>query len=120
MINILSKIPFFSNIMNDTFGSTNNRASSSCTEAQFRNVKCHVFQKKKGLRLDFWLEKSIDFTKGSFLSLVAEYNTEKKLTVSNKQEGVISTEQGEEKNGKKKRKRENPTHKTFHSECWSR
>lgn len=77
MINLLSKIPFFSNIMNATFGSDNDRASSSCTEAQFRNIKCYVFQKRKGMRLDTWVEKSIAFTRGSFLSLVAEYNSSK-------------------------------------------
>lgn len=53
MINILSKLLLFSNIMNQCFGSPNKVASSSCTEVQIRNVKSYVFNRKKGINRSY-------------------------------------------------------------------
>lgn len=50
MIDILAKLPMFSNIMNAKFGSLNKAASSACTEAQFRNLKSYVFSEKKSMK----------------------------------------------------------------------
>lgn len=48
IINILAKLPFFSNIMNVVFGSEKLYASSACTEVQIRNLKSYVFYRKNG------------------------------------------------------------------------
>lgn len=69
MIEILAKLPLFGNVLNGLFDSNKTTASTACTEVQFRNVKHHLFQKKKGMRLDFWLYKSIKFTRGDFLMI---------------------------------------------------
>lgn len=71
---ILSKIHLFSNVMNSTFGLKNIVPTSSCTEAQFRNIKSYIFKNQKGLRLDTWLERSIEITNGNFKALIADSN----------------------------------------------
>lgn len=85
---ILSKISLFSNVMNAVFESQNTAPSSSSLEAQFRNLKSYVFKSKKGLRLDTWLERSIEITTGIFKTMVAELNEQKKADQPKKRKRV--------------------------------
>lgn len=79
IIRILSKLPLFSNIMNGIFDSSNMTATTAYTEVRFHHIKNYIFTKSK-MRLDLWLTKSIQETKGSFLSAMAKKKTSSGLT----------------------------------------
>lgn len=93
LIKILSRIHLFSNVMNTTVGSKNVVPTSSCTEAQFRNIKSYMFNGKKGIRLDAWLERSIEITDGNFKALVAEAKETKKAKRRGKSEKRVTFDQ---------------------------
>lgn len=46
---MLSRLSLFSNIMNETFHSTNSVPSSACTENQFKMLKSYIFSGLKGM-----------------------------------------------------------------------
>lgn len=91
LIHILSKLPMFSNIMMEKFNSKSTVATSSATENRFGTIKSHIFNKKKGMRLDKYVEKSIDTLDGHFKSLLAKTKTEK-LVIESKQESEEDSE----------------------------
>lgn len=91
LIEILSKLPMFSNVMMAKFNSKSAVATSSPTENAFGRIKSHVFNKKKGMRLDKYVEKSINTINGHCKSLLAKTQTENTVTDSklNEKEGDI-------------------------------
>lgn len=61
LIDILSKLPLYGNIMCTIFGSIVLTPSSSATEASFRVLKRNVFKGDNQLRIDTWLQKHLDY-----------------------------------------------------------
>lgn len=93
LIKILSRVHLFSFVMNSTFGSEIVAPSSSCTEAQYRNINSYIFKHRRGLRLDSWLERSIEVTTGNFKALVAEANEANKPKKTTKSRKKVITKQ---------------------------
>lgn len=61
LINFLSLLPMWSNIMMGFFDSQNSVATSSPTEATFKNIKHVIFKNELGLRIDLFVEKYRQF-----------------------------------------------------------
>lgn len=72
LVDFLSIIPLWSNIMMNSFGSTNSVATSSPTEATFKNMKALVFKNEIGFRLDVFLEKYLTYLMGNFKFALAD------------------------------------------------
>lgn len=64
IIEILSLLPLYGNIMNIPMGSTNEVPTSSSTETDFDVLKNDLFQGSKGIRVDTFVEKHLKFTQG--------------------------------------------------------
>lgn len=80
LIDFLSTIPLWSNIMLESFGSKNHTATSSPTEAEFKNVKCVIFKKEIGIRVELFVEKYLIYLLGHFkFSLANEKNRQNKF-----------------------------------------
>lgn len=75
LIEVISKLPMFSNIMISTFNSESLVATSSATENIFGLLKTYILNKKKGFRMDRFIEKGIDTIDGYFKSLLAKTRT---------------------------------------------
>lgn len=117
MSQIFAKIALFSNVMNPVFKTTIMNPSTSGTEAQFRNLKSYVFQSMKNIRLDTWLERSIEVTKGIFKAMSADLKEAKKTEAPSNDEELnddhthIKEENWKNQNvdaKKEKRKHRNP------------
>lgn len=92
LIEVISKLPMFSNIMIGTFNSKSLVATSSATENIFCLLKTHVLNKKKGLRMDRFIEKSIDTIDGYFKSLLARTKTKNPIAnIQNASEGATES-----------------------------
>lgn len=118
---IFSKIALFSNVMNGVFKSKNMNPSTSGTEAQFHNMKAFVFQSKKGYRLDTWLERGIEVTKGIFKAMIADLKEKKKSEALSDEDHNDENTNIEEENWKnqnvdaKKTKDTGRTHRNIYS-----
>lgn len=68
-IDFLVEIPLFSNIMQKSFKSTNDVATSSPTETGFNFLKNQLLQHKTRMRADVFVEKHIDYLLGHMKTL---------------------------------------------------
>lgn len=72
LINFLSIIPLWSNIMLRSFDSKNTTATSSPTEASFKNLETVIFKNESGIRVDVFVEKYLQYLTGTFKHLLAQ------------------------------------------------
>lgn len=72
LVNFLSTIPLWSNVMIKHFGSINKTATSSTTEAEFRNLKQIIFKNENGIRVDIFVDKYLQYLIGRFKHSLAE------------------------------------------------
>lgn len=86
IINILAKLPLFSNVMNSVYKSENKTATSSVTENGFKILKTNVFKKGVNIRLDHFVEKYVNVMDGRFKSLLSIKKTENSVAKQNVQE----------------------------------
>lgn len=93
----------------EKFNSKSTVATSSATENRFGTIKSHIFNKKKGMRLDKYVEKSIDTLDGHFKSLLAKTKTEK-LVIESKQESEEDSEVPAKRSKQIKTKKSTPKH----------
>lgn len=82
LVNFLSIIPLWGNIMMNSFDSDNSTATSSPTEAEFRTLKHVVFSNEKGIRVDVFIEKYLSYLLGRFKATLAENKNQQKNTKS--------------------------------------
>lgn len=64
LIEILSQLPLIGCIMNGVFKSEIRSPTSSATEQDFDVIKNDLFHSGRGMRVDKWLDRHIQFTKG--------------------------------------------------------
>lgn len=72
LVDFLSIIPLWSNIMIHSFESKNVVATSSPTEATFKDMKVLVFKNESGFRPDLFVEKYLTYLLGSFKFALAD------------------------------------------------
>lgn len=64
LVEMLSKLPLFGNIMNNVFDSNNEVPTSSPTESDFDVIKNDLFHSTLNIRVDEFVKKHLIFTKG--------------------------------------------------------
>lgn len=87
LIDFLSKIPLWSNVMMNSFGSKSKTSTSSPTEVEFKNVKKVLFKNEKLIRIDIFVEKYLRYILGQFKFALAE-NKNKPDNLSEKEEQI--------------------------------
>lgn len=64
-VDFLVRLPLFSNVMNEPFGSTNTTPTSSPTEVGFHIIKNLVLNTNRKIRIDVIVQQHIDFLRGN-------------------------------------------------------
>lgn len=64
LVEILSRLPLYGNILNKVFDSNNTVPTSSPTETDFDVIKNDLFQSKLNIRVDEFVKKHLIFTRG--------------------------------------------------------
>lgn len=72
IIQFVSKIHLWGNVMLDSFGSVNKIATSACSESGYNMLKHVVFDKEKRLRCDVFTRRYIDFLDGMSIKHIVE------------------------------------------------
>lgn len=84
LIEFLAIIPLWSNIMMDSFHSKNSVATSSPTEATFKDIKVIVFKNEKGYRTDIFAEKYVTYLLGNFKFALADSKNKQSFALERK------------------------------------
>lgn len=82
LINFLSDVALWSNVMMDSFDSKNSTATSSATEAEFKNIKHIVFKNEKRIRVDTFIEKYLSYLFGNFKFALAVDRNKPKVEIN--------------------------------------
>lgn len=86
LVDFLAIIPLWSNIMMESFGSENKVATSSPTEATFKNMKVIVFKNEISFRPDVFLEKYLTYLLGNFKFALASSKNKQEFTLKGEKE----------------------------------
>lgn len=84
LVEILSTIPLWSNVMTGFFKSCNNVATSSPTEVAFKNMKHIIFKNENNVRVDVFVERYVQYLIGKFKQFLAGNKNE-----NNEREDIV-------------------------------